>query len=409
MSKTSSYIGLFGFGCVGKGFHDLLRETPGIHARIQKICVKDRSKPRPQVDAEWVYDPNEILNDPDIDVIVELIDDDKAAFRIASTALRNGVPVISANKKMLAEKLPELLSIAKTTPLLYEAAVAAAIPIIRTLDSHFQKLKVQKVEGILNGSTNFILSQMENGQLSFEEALNYAQEIGFAETDHRLDTDAFDPKFKLSILLLHAFGLRILPNQIPNLGIDSVNKLDFEWAKRNDTKLKLVATIQEDEGEVFAAVRPKFIRRNHPLHSIHDELNAVRIEQKYSGEQLLLGKGAGDHATASAVLADLAQCLQGNWYDYQKTKQNSKPIWADDVLTRVYLRYENSTLIRKLPFVDVEEKFASKNHNYVVGKISLKELYSRIQGVHNEAIFLAELADVEWEFVRSKVPLPAAV
>src|SRR5688572_18626954 len=202
MSRKNLTIGLFGFGCVGYGLYEVLHKTPGLQTTIKKICVKNPEKERPIAAENFTFDKNAILSDPEINVVVELIDDAEAAFEIVSTALKNGKAVVSANKKMIAENFQELLDLQQEygVPLLYEAACCASIPIIRNLEEYYDTDLLNSIEGVVNGSCNYILTRLFQGNHTFPEALVEAQKLGFAESDPSLDIEGHDSKFKLQLL-----------------------------------------------------------------------------------------------------------------------------------------------------------------------------------------------------------------
>jgi homoserine dehydrogenase len=218
-------LGLFGFGCVGQGLYHVLHETHGgVQAEIKKVCVKNKKKDRPVPDQFFTFDKDEILNDDDIDVVVELIDDAKAAFEIVKIALLKGKAVVTANKKMLAENLQEIYDLQKQTgkPVLYEGAVCGSIPILRNLEEYYDNDLLNSIEGIFNGSTNYILTKVFEEKKSYSEALTQAQALGFAESDPRLDVEGFDPKYKLVIAIAHTFGLFVKPEDVINIGINNI-------------------------------------------------------------------------------------------------------------------------------------------------------------------------------------------
>src|SRR5690606_9373667 len=185
--KKNLKLGLFGFGCVGQGLYHVLEETQGVKAEIKKICVKTKNKSRPLSEDLFTFSQEEILNDPEIDVVVELIDDAAAAFDIVKASLLKGKAVVTANKKMLAEHLEELYQLQKQTgkPLLYEGAVCGSIPILRNLEEYYDNDLISSIEGIFNGSTNYILTKVFEENKSYPDALAKAQELGFAESDPR--------------------------------------------------------------------------------------------------------------------------------------------------------------------------------------------------------------------------------
>ncbi|MBL7932739.1 MAG: homoserine dehydrogenase, partial [Bacteroidia bacterium] len=233
MARKKLNIGLFGFGCVGYGLYQVLEKTPALNVQIKRICVKDQNKQRPISESHFTFHKNEILDDEDINVVVELIDDSEAAFEIVSSALKKGKSVVTANKKLVAEHFDELLELQKKhgAALLYEAACCASIPIIRNLEEYYDNDLLESIEGIVNGSTNYILSKTEEEKISYQEALKQAQEKGYAESNPILDTGGFDAKFKLLILIAHAFGKVLKPSEIFNLGIDSLGEIELNYAR----------------------------------------------------------------------------------------------------------------------------------------------------------------------------------
>ncbi|MCC7453493.1 MAG: homoserine dehydrogenase, partial [Crocinitomix sp.] len=196
-------IGLFGFGCVGSGLYEVLNQSKLLNATIKHIVVKDPAKNRTLPSDRFSYDKQDILTDPSVNLVVELIDDAEAAYQIVTQAIRSGKNVISANKKLIANHLEELIQL-KTqygVSFLYEAAVCGSIPIIRNLEEYYNNDSLAGIEGICNGTTNYILTRLANENSSFETVLADAQDAGFAETDPTMDIDGFDSKFKLQILL----------------------------------------------------------------------------------------------------------------------------------------------------------------------------------------------------------------
>ena len=209
-------IGLFGFGVVGEGLYKVMHQTPSLNATIKKICIKHPGKKRNAPEELFTTEKDELLNDPDINVIVEVIDDSEAAFQIVSKAIRNGKAVVSASKKMLAEHLAEVLEMQQTTgePFLYEAAACASIPVIRNLEEYYDNDLLHSIKAIVNGSTNFILTKMFEDRLDFKQALILAQQLGFAESNPKLDVEGYDAANKWTLLLAHAYGILENPNNI---------------------------------------------------------------------------------------------------------------------------------------------------------------------------------------------------
>ena len=219
--KTKIKLGLFGYGIVGQGLHDVLNSNSGLRAEIARICVKDRSKKRRISMDYFTYDKKDLLNDPEINLIVELIDDADEAFSIVTTAMKKGKSVVTANKKMVAEHLKELVQLQEetNTSFLYEASTCGSIPIIRNLEEYYDNEMLYSVRGIFNGSSNYILSKMFSDGKDFDSVLKEAQDLGYAETDPSLDVDGIDAKYKLIIITLHAYGLFIDPKDVFTLGI----------------------------------------------------------------------------------------------------------------------------------------------------------------------------------------------
>src|SRR4030095_8302442 len=287
MSRKELIIGLFGFGCVGKGLFDVLQQAKSINAPIKKICVKNRIKPRPIPPSHFTFNPNEILDDESINVIVELIDDSEAAFLIVKEALKRVKAVVSANKKMIAAHFEELLQLQRRykTPFLYEAACCASIPVIRNLEEYYDNDLLESFEGIVNGSTNYILTKIFEEGISFSDALHIAQQKGFAESDPSLDVKGFDARNKLVILLAHAFGSIASPENIFTLGINRITTMEDRYAREKGYRIKLVAKAVKREGHIHAFVLPQFVKQENKLFDVNDEYNGVLLKGCFSETQ----------------------------------------------------------------------------------------------------------------------------
>jgi homoserine dehydrogenase len=320
MKREKINIGLFGFGCVGQGLYNVLSQTKGLKANIKKIGIKHNEKARSIDKNYFTTDRNDLLNDPEIDVIVELIDNADEAFEIVKIALQNKKSVVSASKKMIAEHLEELYKLQQENgvALLYEGACCASIPIIRNLEEYYDNDLLNSLEGIFNGSSNYILTKMFDDGLSFEQALTEAQEKGFAETDPGLDVDAFDPKFKLSIIILYTFGMFVGHQDIFHYGIQNVNQFDMKYARQNDYKIKLIARCEKADNKICAYVFPKFVKNKSKLAYIDYEFNGITVESVFSERQFFSGKGAGGNPTGSAVLSDISALSYDYKYEYKK-------------------------------------------------------------------------------------------
>ena len=377
MNKKNLTIGLFGFGCVGYGLHEVLQRTPTLKTSIKKICVKDKNKARQISSEHFTFDKNEILNDDEINVVVELIDDANAAFEIVSAALKKRKAVVTANKKMIAEHINDLLELQKTyqVPLLYDAACCASIPIIRNLEEYYDNDLLESIEGIVNGSTNYILTKTATEKISYADALLDAQQKGFAESNPTLDTGGFDAKYKLLILIAHAFGLVLHPDEIYNQGIDKLGELEMNYAREKGFKIKLIAHAHKtNDGKIESYVLPKFISTDDKLFSVDDVFNGVKTKSCFSDSQFFVGKGAGAHPTASAVLSDISALSYDYKYEYKKLNQSVAEL-ENDFSVKVFLRHkkeEQNFLQSK--FTSVDESFLNHNSGYIIGNITLENL-----------------------------------
>ncbi len=366
-------IGLFGFGCVGQGIFELLEQSAGINAKIVQIGVKNPNKKR-KFQNKFSYNKNEILYNPDIDVIIELIDDAEAAYEIVTTAMREGKAVISANKKLIANHLGELLALQKkyNVPFLYEASVCGSIPIIRNLEEYYNTDFLSSIETICNGTTNYILTKIADEGLTYHQALKEAQDLGFAESDPTLDVEGFDAKFKLVILALHAFGIELKPDEVFNYGIQHLEMADTIFAKENDFKIKLLAKAYRKGTALIAYVAPHFIEKNHAFYNVNNEFNAVQVAAQFAEKQTFIGKGAGSHPTASAVLSDLAALRYDYRYEYKNSGQGL--LYNSTTRHKVYFRYKNPSDLIGLDFVNISHQQTGTNLNLIIGEISLENL-----------------------------------
>ena len=370
-------IGLFGFGVVGEGIYRILEAKPQLNAQIKKIVIKDIDKPRNAPSELFSTDANDILNDDEINVVVELISDADAAYQIVTTALKKGKQVVSANKKMISIHHQELIDLQKANDVafLYEASVCGSVPIIRNLEEYFDNDLLHYVSGIVNGTTNFILTKMGNEGESYQDALKVAQESGFAEADPTADVEGFDATYKLTIIILHAFGVKIEADDVIRKGITSIKTNDFKFAKEKGYTIKLIAKAKVDEetGELTSTVLPTFVQLGQTIALVNNEYNGILIGSSLSDEQFLYGKGAGRFPTASAVLSDIS-ALQ---YDYKysnKKSSGSTLINNQSGILKVYLGYEGDVKNVEDYFETIEERYQSGTYNYIIGAIKIDRL-----------------------------------
>lgn len=389
-------IGLFGFGCVGQGLYHVLKNSKGFKADIVKIAVKNKNKQRPLDANIFTFDKKEILDNPDINVIVELIDDADEAFKIVSYALSKGKHVVTANKKMVAQHLKELYDLQHkhNVSLLYEASSCGSIPIIRTLEEYFDNEQIEKVSGIFNGTTNYILTKTINEKLSYEEALKQAQEKGFAESDPTNDVEGFDAKFKAIIIALHSFGVIAKPDDVLNIGITTLSPHDINYASEKNYKIKLVPTVKRiAANEISIFVIPKFVTNANHLFNVDNEFNGVIVDGEFSGEQFLKGRGAGGHPTGAAVLSDISALSYDYKYEYKKQKQNPDLKFSNDAIVKIYLRYNKEEDLKKFKFESVQEQYTGGEYHYVIGTINLNELIKNKSYILQNKLFVGAIGD----------------
>ncbi len=374
MSKELN-IGLIGFGCVGSGLYEVLNKSKLISAHISKIVVKDRFKIRSIDEGHFSYNVDDILKDDEINVVIELINDSDAAYDIVKRALEAGKDVVTANKKLLAEHLDELIAIAKknNASLLYEGAVAGSVPIIRNLEEYYNNDSLTSVEGIVNGTTNYILTKSNEG-IDYDAALKNAQELGFAELNPTLDVDGFDSKYKLVLLLKHAFGITVEPKKVANIGIKHITPHEVAYAKEKGYRIKLFSRAEKLGDAIIGFVAPHFIKENHFAYNVDNEFNAVVVEALFSDKQLFIGKGAGSYPTASAVLSDVSALKFDYKYEYRKEAENKNLLFTNDFFVKVYLGSPFIEVVNEVPFYRIDELFQSEDYVYQTGWVRFSEL-----------------------------------
>ncbi|AGY81363.1 MULTISPECIES: homoserine dehydrogenase [Carnobacterium] len=309
-------IGILGFGTVGSGVLRILKnhepklnQVTGTTLKVKKVLVRDLKKQRGSIadGVELTMDADEIINDPEIDIVVEVMGSIDQAKEYIKKALTAGKHVVTANKDLIALHGNELVALAKeyNCDLYYEASVAGGIPILRTIVDSLASDEIQKVFGIVNGTTNFILSQMTNEGKSYSEALKEAQELGFAESDPTNDVDGIDAARKMVILTRLAFGMNVELDQIETKGIRDLQQEDIKMAERLGYKIKLIGSAIQSESRISVDVGPILVPVNHPLASVQNENNAVFVVGAAVGETMYYGPGAGELPTANSVVSDV--------------------------------------------------------------------------------------------------------
>jgi homoserine dehydrogenase len=286
-----------------------LTSRAGAELELVKVAVRDTSVKREGISSNLITeDAQSVVNDPSIDLIIEVMGGISPAKELILTALKNGKSVVTANKALLAKDGAALYEAASNAnvDLYYEAAVAGAIPILRPLRESLVGDQVLRIMGIVNGTTNYILTKMDESGTAFSDALKQAQDLGFAEADPTADVEGFDAADKAAILAGLAFHSRVTDKDVYREGITKITAADVKVAKAMDMVIKLLAITElTSEGEISVRVHPALISRNHPLASVRESFNAVFVQAKSAGEMMFYGRGAGGEPTASAVLGDL--------------------------------------------------------------------------------------------------------
>ncbi|MEM8905259.1 MAG: homoserine dehydrogenase [Actinomycetota bacterium] len=315
-AKQPIRIGLLGCGTVGSALvsivgaeRDAIRARTGLDLSVERVAVRNLTAHRDVDLAEGVLtrDAHSVVTDPDVDLVVELIGGIEPARTLIADALRNGKPVVTGNKDLIANVGPELAEIAGDAgvDLLYEAAVAGGIPLLRALRESLAGERIRRMLGIVNGTTNFILTKMTEEGADYGATLSEAQQLGYAEADPTADVEGHDAGAKAAILAMIAFGAHVVQGDVHTEGISQLGVADIEAADRMQHVIKLLAIVEEVDGEVAARVHPTMVPTTHPLASVRDSFNAVFVEGDAVGELMLYGRGAGGHPTASAVLGDV--------------------------------------------------------------------------------------------------------
>ncbi len=343
-------IGLIGFGTVGSGVYNLLKknsslitERTSITFEIKTICDLDTDNIKKSCDDIEITDNwKDITNDPEIDIVIELIGGTEPAKTIILDAFDKGKSVVTANKKLLAEDGLDIFRKAsdKNLSIGFEAAVGGGIPCILGLKTGLVGNRIRLIMGILNGTTNYILTRMSFEGLPFDRVLKDAQENGFAEADPTFDIEGFDAGHKISLLSMIAFNKNIDFRSIPIEGITKINQVDISYARDMGYVIKLLGIAKMENSGLDISVRPTMIPEDHPLAQIHYENNAVLIDGNMTDPVLFYGKGAGSYPTASAVISDIVQIAEshGARKRFIPASEDVKFIPADERRSRYYLR-----------------------------------------------------------------------
>lgn len=345
-------IGIMGLGTVGSGVVRILNEhredlsqQTGSAIDIRRVLVQDKAKPRPAAGLPaglLTDDPEDIVGASDIDVVVEVMGGVAETKLLLEKALRSGKHVVTANKDLMALHGEELLSLAQEhgCDIYYEASVAGGIPIIRALTDSFSSDRITRMFGIVNGTTNYILTKMSQEGASYEDALGEAQALGYAEADPTSDVEGLDAARKMTILATLGFRMNVALSDVKAKGISSVTKEDILYGKRLGYELKLLGIAERDGEAVSVGVEPAMIARSHPLAAVNGVFNAVYVYGEAVGETMFYGPGAGSLPTATSVVADLVAVIKNMRMEVTgrrlSTAYKEKKLQADD---RIFGKY----------------------------------------------------------------------
>ena len=389
--KNNSYtIAVLGAGNIGSAVIERLENLDNeiVNIELKRVLVSDVSKDR-NFNNELVTDNfEEILNDNSIDLVIEVLGGVEPGKEYIKSLLGNGKAVITANKDIIADCGNELVQLAQenNTCLYFEAAVAAGIPVLKPLIESLRGEDLNRVTGIINGTSNYMLTSMEEGS-TYEDALSTAQELGYAEPDPTNDVEGIDAMYKAMILSLICFGATPDKDNVHTEGISSITKEDFDWASRLNKTIKLVALIDNEGGGFNARVHPVLIDTKHPLAAIRGALNAVVVEGENINQLVFSGPGAGAAPTASAVIGDvLSAChqlssKQSNWYPLRSRKNENKNF--DDVSSSWFIRLSVS---------DEPGVLASIAGTFSENNVSIESVIQEGRGVQAELVLVTHEA-----------------
>lgn len=345
-------LGILGMGTVASGLINIIEfnnskivETLNKNITVSKVLVKSLNKKRNVNLPQEVYttDAYEVINDKEVQIVVELIGGINPAYEYIKKALKNKKHVVTANKALIATHGEELENLAteNKVKLMYEASVGGGIPIINTITDNLVSNEIEQIVGIINGTTNYILTQMSENGLEYEQAVKQAQELGFAEADPSSDVNGDDAAYKIAILSTIAFRQRINLKDIPKEGITKISREDINYAKELGYSIKLLASSVRKNNEIELRVHPAFVPCSHPLSTVKNEFNAVFLKGNAVGELMLYGKGAGSLPTGSAVLGDIMSIIKkSSCINNDETKTNVKYKIVNKAHKPYYIRFE---------------------------------------------------------------------
>lgn len=341
-------IAVLGYGTVGSGVVEVLNTNSALIARRagQEVGVKYvldlRDFPDDPVQRKIVHDFSVILNDPEVDIVVETMGGTKPAYEYVKRSLQEGKSVCTSNKELVAAHGAELVHIAKSRNVnfLFEASVGGGIPIIRPLNQSLTADKIEQINGILNGTTNYILTKMAREGSDFDDVLKEAQELGYAEKDPTADVEGYDACRKIAILTSLAYGQQVDYEDIYTEGITKITAKDFIYANKMGAAIKIFGTSKKIGGRLYAMVAPQMIKSDNPLFAVNDVFNAVCVTGNMLGDVMFYGQGAGKRATASAVVSDVVDAVKHMNVNVMTIWEDEKQVVSpmDDMVNRFFVR-----------------------------------------------------------------------
>ena len=396
MEDNMAKVAVLGYGTVGSGVVEILNTNAEsiLKKAGESIEVKSvldlRDFPGDPIQEKIVHDIDLIINDDEIDVVVEVMGGVEPAFTFVKRALEAGKSVCTSNKALVAAHGAELLAMAKERNLnfMFEASVGGGIPIIRPLNQALTADEITKITGIMNGTTNYILTKMSNEGSSYQEVLKEAQELGYAERNPEADVEGYDACRKIAILTSLAGGKTVNFEEITTEGITKISNEDFKYAEKMGCVIKLLATSYRKDGKVYAITSPFLIDTTHPLYNVNGVLNGIYVNGNMVGDVMFFGAGAGKLPTASAVVGDIIDCVK-----HKGT--NVMVIWDDEKLTLADTSEEERRFFVRVP-ADVTEDTVKELFGdvSVVKADGLDNEYGFVTGVMTEGKFAEAVAKV---------------
>ena len=380
-------IAILGYGVVGSGAaevlkmnHDKILEKSGQSELELKYILDLREFPGDPNESLVIHDFNTILNDDSVKIVIETMGGVMPAYEWELACLKAGKSVVTSNKELVAAKGCELLKVAKENNVnfMFEASTGGGIPVLRPINRCLGANEIEEVAGILNGTTNYILTKMFSEGVSFDDALKTAQELGYAEKNPSADVDGFDAGRKICILAALCFGKHVYPDYVHTEGIRGITAADVKFAEDNDYVIKLIGSAKKINGKVEIMVSPAMINKESPLAAVNDVFNAVLVRGNAVGDVMFYGRGAGKLPTASAVIADVIDCAKNSekradwgWEDYEE----GYALPYDEFVSRFCIRFEGDAK-KAVALIGASDFTAVSDNEYILitPAISRKEL-----------------------------------